>query len=68
MAIKTAEDLFIHELSDIYSAEKQLTKALPRLARAAENPDWPQRLKRTWKKPRARSSASTRWWRFSASG
>lgn len=38
-AIKTAEDLFIHELSDIYSAEKQLTKALPRLARAAENPD-----------------------------
>ena len=38
MAIKTAEDLFIHELSDIYSAE-QLTKALPRLARAAENPD-----------------------------
>jgi len=39
MAIKTAEDLFIHELSDIYSAEKQLTKALPRLARAASNPD-----------------------------
>jgi ferritin-like metal-binding protein YciE len=39
MAIKTAEDLFIHELSDIYSAEKQLTKALPRLARAATNPE-----------------------------
>lgn len=38
MAIKTIEDLFIHELSDIYSAEKQLTKALPRLARAAANP------------------------------
>ena len=39
MAIKTIEDLFIHELSDIYSAEKQLTKALPRLARAASHPD-----------------------------
>jgi ferritin-like metal-binding protein YciE len=39
MAIKTIEDLFIHELSDIYSAEKQLTKALPKLARAASNPD-----------------------------
>lgn len=39
MAIKTIEDLFIHELSDIYSAEKQLTKALPRLARAASNPE-----------------------------
>ncbi|MCC2596057.1 ferritin-like domain-containing protein [Pusillimonas sp. MFBS29] len=39
MPVKTLEDLFIHELSDIYSAEKQLTKALPRLARAAQNPD-----------------------------
>jgi ferritin-like metal-binding protein YciE len=38
MSIKTAEDLFVHELSDIYSAEKQLTKALPRLARASANP------------------------------
>ena len=36
MAVKNIEELFIHELSDIYSAEKQLTKALPRLARAAD--------------------------------
>ncbi|GFM75742.1 hypothetical protein PSCICM_15610 [Pseudomonas cichorii] len=34
----TIEDLFIHELSDIYSAEKQITKALPKLARASTNP------------------------------
>ena len=66
MAIKTAEDLFIHELSDIYSAEKQLTKALPRLARALRTRTWPQRSKRTWKKRRARSNASIRWWRCSA--
>ncbi|HBK45734.1 MAG TPA: hypothetical protein DDZ67_04725 [Xanthomonadaceae bacterium] len=39
MTIKTLEDLFIHELSDIYSAEKQLTRALPRLARASTNPE-----------------------------
>lgn len=38
MAIKTIDELFVHELSDIYSAEKQLTKALPKLARAATNP------------------------------
>ena len=38
MTVKTIEELFIHELSDIYSAEKQLTRALPRLARAADNP------------------------------
>jgi ferritin-like metal-binding protein YciE len=37
MAAKTLEDLFIHALSDIYSAEKQLTKALPKMARAATN-------------------------------
>lgn len=37
MSIETLEDLFVHSLSDIYSAEKQLTKALPRLARAAED-------------------------------
>ena len=36
--IKTVEELFVHELSDVYSAEKQLSKALPRMARAAENP------------------------------
>lgn len=39
MTIKTMQDLFVHELSDIYSAEKQLAKALPRLARASENQD-----------------------------
>ncbi len=38
MTVKTLEDLFVHALSDIYSAEKQLTKALPKLARAAHNP------------------------------
>jgi Domain of unknown function (DUF892) len=35
---KTAYDLFIHMLSDIYSAEKQLTKALAKLSRAACDP------------------------------
>jgi ferritin-like metal-binding protein YciE len=39
MAVATLNDLFIQGLSDIYSAEKQLTKALPRLARAATNPE-----------------------------
>jgi len=30
-------DLFLEELADIYSAEQQLTKALPKMARAAES-------------------------------
>jgi ferritin-like metal-binding protein YciE len=37
MARKTLEDLFIHALSDIYSAEKQLTRALGKLSRVATN-------------------------------
>lgn len=39
MAIKTLEDLFIHELSDTHSAERQMAKALPKLARAAHDPN-----------------------------
>lgn len=38
MQIKTLEDLFRHLLSDTYSAEKQLIRALPKLARAAHDP------------------------------
>jgi len=37
MTAKTFEELFIEELSDIYNAEKQLTKALPKMAKAASN-------------------------------
>ncbi len=37
MAVKTVADLFLHELSDTYSAEKQMTKSLPRMARAASD-------------------------------
>ncbi|KAF1046303.1 YciE/YciF ferroxidase family protein [Xylophilus sp.] len=39
---KTLEDVFVHLLSDIYSAEKQLTRALPKLARASTSPELEQ--------------------------
>lgn len=35
--MKTLEDVFIHLLSDTYSAEKQLTRGLAKLARAASD-------------------------------
>ncbi|HCR97163.1 MAG: YciE/YciF ferroxidase family protein [Halomonas sp.] len=38
MVIKNAKELFIHLLSDTNSAEKQITKALPKMARAADDP------------------------------
>jgi len=37
MKLKTLQDLFIHELKDIYSAETQLTKALPKMAKSASS-------------------------------
>ena len=39
MELSTLKDLYIHELKDLYSAEKQLIKALPKMAKAATNPD-----------------------------
>lgn len=39
MPIKTIDDLFIHELSDMYSAEKQMTRSLPKMARASTDPE-----------------------------
>ena len=35
----TLHDAFMDELRDLYDAEKQLTKALPKLAKAATNPE-----------------------------
>jgi ferritin-like metal-binding protein YciE len=35
MAVDTIEKLFVDELKDLYSAENQITKALPKMAKAA---------------------------------
>jgi ferritin-like metal-binding protein YciE len=37
MAAENLHELFVDELKDIYDAEKQLTKALPKMAKAAES-------------------------------
>ena len=39
MEMETLKDLFIDELRDVYHAEGQLLKALPRMAKAAESPE-----------------------------
>jgi ferritin-like metal-binding protein YciE len=38
MATKTLKDLFEDQLQDAYSAETQIVKALPKMAKAATNP------------------------------
>lgn len=39
MSLDSLSDLFLDELRDILSAEKQLVKALPRMAKAASSPE-----------------------------
>ena len=39
MAAENLHELFVDELKDIYDAEKQLTKALPKMAKAADSED-----------------------------
>ena len=42
MELDTLRQLYIDELKDLYSAEKQLIKALPKMAKAATSPDLKQ--------------------------
>ena len=37
MALETLHDLWVHELKDLYSAERQLVQALPKMAKAASS-------------------------------
>lgn len=36
--LSSLDDLFVHELQDMYNAENQILKALPKMAKAATNP------------------------------
>jgi ferritin-like metal-binding protein YciE len=38
-AVRTIDDLFLHLLKDMYHAEKQLLKALPKMAKNTESPE-----------------------------
>ena len=42
MGVKTVQDLFLEELRDIYHAEKQILKALPKMVRSASHPELKQ--------------------------
>lgn len=45
MKVESLLDLFIHDLSDVYSAEKQITRALPKMTRAASDESLKQAFK-----------------------
>jgi ferritin-like metal-binding protein YciE len=39
MSVDSVEKLFLDELKDLYSAEHQITRALPKMAKAATSPE-----------------------------
>jgi ferritin-like metal-binding protein YciE len=39
MKLETLRDLFLHELRDLYDAENQIIKALPKMASASHSPE-----------------------------
>ncbi len=44
MSVETMQELLIDELTDLYSAEKQIVRALPKLAKAASTPELQQAI------------------------
>lgn len=42
MALESLNELFINELKDVLNAEKQLVRALPKMAKAAQSPELQQ--------------------------
>jgi ferritin-like metal-binding protein YciE len=44
MSVETMQELLIDELKDLYSAEKQIVRALPKLAKAASSPELQEAL------------------------
>jgi ferritin-like metal-binding protein YciE len=45
MSVETPEELLIDELKDLDSAEKQIVRALPKLAKSATNPELSEALR-----------------------
>jgi ferritin-like metal-binding protein YciE len=58
--IETLEDLFTHGLQDIYYAENQILKTLPKLIDNASSPDLRKRLKRHLSETERQVSALSR--------
>ncbi|HET6468423.1 MAG TPA: ferritin-like domain-containing protein [Geminicoccaceae bacterium] len=44
MPINTMQDLFVHSLRDMYHAEKQLVRAMPKMAKAAQHQELRQAI------------------------
>ena len=57
MPVRNVQDLLINELRDLYDAEKQLVKALPKVAKAAFRNSCAKLSRSIWRRPGSRSNA-----------
>jgi hypothetical protein len=60
MKMELLEDFYVEELKHILDAEKQLTKALPRMAQAAASPELKKAFRRACPGYRVADSAAER--------
>lgn len=60
MELETLKDLYVHELKDLYSAENQLIKALPKMAKSATTGNYRPRSVSIWNKQSDRRNASNK--------
>ena len=60
MSLDSLHDLYVSELKDLYNAENQLLKALPRMAKAATAPELKAAFTEHLESPATRWSGSTR--------
>ena len=58
--IKTLDDLFVHTLRDIYYAEQQIIKSLPKMIEKVPIPSSSRPSRITSPRPRTRSSGWSR--------
>ena len=57
MKLSNLEDLLAEELKDLYSAENQLLKALPKMAEGAYTDEVTAAIEKHDRKPKGRSNA-----------
>lgn len=58
--MKKLEDLFEHQIKDLYSAETQLIDALPKMAKAANDKKLKKLSRIIWRKQKSKKNALKR--------
>ena len=61
MSKNSLKELYVEELKDLFSAENQLTKALPKMAKAASSDELRQGFEEHLEQTRGTSSACSRY-------